>query len=162
MTDLWQRFWSKVDASGDCWLWTGCKSHGYGYISIGNHKMKRTHRIAYQMVVGEVPEGMCVLHKCDNRACVNPKHLFLGTLKDNTQDMMQKGRCRARPNHAPFPAGGKHPDARLDEKSVAQIREKRQHGERVDGIAKEYGVCPSHIYRICNGARWSVSQTADQ
>ena len=88
-----QRFWEKVQKkSGGCWTWLGAKNNqGYGNFNVGG-KFERAHRIAYCLSIGEVPAGLFVLHHCDNPSCVNPKHLFLGTQKDNMQDCLKKGR----------------------------------------------------------------------
>lgn len=89
------RFWSKVDKlpiHKGCWIWTaGRGTRGYGQFSIGgrNHS---SHRASYEIQYGSIPEGLSVLHRCDNPACVNPSHLFVGTQKDNMVDMVQKGR----------------------------------------------------------------------
>ena len=91
-------FWPRVNKTDDCWLWTGAKySNGYGCVfDIGPppRKKRRTlaHRVSYQLSVGPIPPSILVLHKCDVRLCVNPEHLFLGTHKDNTQDMIKKNR----------------------------------------------------------------------
>jgi hypothetical protein len=88
-------FWSYVDKTGDCWLWTkSCTSKGYGQFKFKEQK-DTTHRIAWKLTHGPIPDGLLVLHRCDVRNCVNPAHLFLGTPKDNTQDMMSKGRHRS-------------------------------------------------------------------
>jgi hypothetical protein len=89
-----KRFYSKVsiDAITGCHEWTACKlKEGYGQFRLGN-KMKLAHRIAWARENGEIPEGMCVCHKCDNPSCVNPGHLFLGTHQDNMDDKKFKGR----------------------------------------------------------------------
>jgi len=83
----------------ECWEWSAGKfKQGYGAFGI-DKKMVNTHRVAYELFVGPIPEGLCVLHTCDNPSCVNPNHLFLGTQKDNIQDMVKKGRCYKGENH---------------------------------------------------------------
>lgn len=81
-----------INKDTGCWEWQGAKNNiGYGFIRDGD-KMRTTHRVAYEIYRGPIPEGMCVLHKCDNRKCVNPEHLWLGTRQDNADDMINKGR----------------------------------------------------------------------
>jgi len=85
-------FQKKVLMSG-CFIWTGsCGNSGYGKLRVGHSKDFSAHRVAYGVFYGKIPDGMCVLHKCDVRRCINPRHLFLGTKRDNTLDMVRKGR----------------------------------------------------------------------
>lgn len=89
------RFWSKVDTDGDCWEWQAAKNpKGYGFFGLGRrgdgHAL--AHRVAYELTTGSIPDGLCVLHKCDNPGCVRPDHLWLGTRADNNRDMIGKGR----------------------------------------------------------------------
>lgn len=94
-----KRFWDKVNKTDDCWNWTGAViNSGYGTFFIakvnGVSRLKLAHRVAWELANGPIPEGLFVLHRCDNRRCVRPDHLFLGTAKDNTHDAMRKGRLK--------------------------------------------------------------------
>src|SRR3982750_2711117 len=102
--DINVRFWSKVDKQSDeeCWNWMGsCIPFGYGQFGVTleflgvnspGRTMGRAHRVAWILTNGHIPDGLHVCHKCDNRTCCNPNHLFLGTAQDNVDDMMQKKR----------------------------------------------------------------------
>jgi len=88
---LVDRFWSKVKPQKGCWLWLGKKNAlGYGILDPNI----RAHRIAWELMRGPIPNGLCVLHCCDNPGCMNPDHLFLGSQLDNIDDMVSKGRQR--------------------------------------------------------------------
>jgi hypothetical protein len=96
-TTLPERFWARVRKGAGCWSWTGTVARvGYGVIGRGSRQegLAYSHRLAYVLLVGPIPEGLYVLHKCDNRRCVRPDHLFLGTHLDNVADMVRKGRHR--------------------------------------------------------------------
>jgi hypothetical protein len=87
-----ERFWGRVDRSGDCWLWTGWRqANGYGGLRV-KRQAHYAHRVAWTLVNGPIPDGLFVCHHCDNRPCVRPDHLFLGTARDNTRDSIAKGR----------------------------------------------------------------------
>lgn len=90
--NLEQRFWKKVHKTDSCWLWTGAKfKSGYGQID-DKGKTLRAHRVSYELRYGVTPGDFHVLHSCDNPPCVNPSHLFLGTVKDNMRDCISKNR----------------------------------------------------------------------
>lgn len=92
--DMEQRFWSRVDTSGDCWLWTGSTyKGGYGVLRCGNGKSLSSHRYSAMLHFGMFDTRLQVLHRCDNPACVRPDHLFLGDRSLNMQDMATKGRA---------------------------------------------------------------------
>jgi hypothetical protein len=146
------RFWSKVAVSNnpdECWEWQKGKSHdGYGYISIGGRKGKRTyaHRIAWEFKNGTIPSGLFVLHSCDNPACCNPKHLFLGTRQDNSKDKVNKGRQAKGENN------GAH---KLNEGDVLYIRERYSRGDiRITDLANELGLGRTHVRDIVHRKTW--------
>src|SRR3990167_6559441 len=88
-------FWSRVEKSESCWRWTGIKTKmGYGYLYIRGEKSMRAHRVSYQIHYGEFDSNLLVCHHCDTPYCVRPDHLFLGTCRDNLDDMRRKGRMR--------------------------------------------------------------------
>lgn len=100
--DLATRFWAKVDKSGECWLWTaGTFRRGYGAIKVDGKQVK-AHRLAHELFIGPIPEGLHVLHRCDVPGCVRPEHLYAGTDKDNVRDRSSRKRGRNdRKTHCP-------------------------------------------------------------
>lgn len=102
-----KRFWTKVNIKNieDCWEWNAFKTKKFGYGAFRlNGRMHNAHRISWLLSRGEIPAGICVLHKCDNPPCVNPAHLFLGTQADNVKDCKAKGRTQrynAKKSHCP-------------------------------------------------------------
>lgn len=144
-----QRFWSKVDTSaGDdgCWRWLDHKtSKGYGEISVsasGKRKTLRAHRVAYEELVADIPDGLHICHRCDIRDCVNPKHLFVGTNSDNVKDRNSKNRQAK---------GVKHGRAKLSEEEVIAIYTDRR---VTAAIASQYGVSTSTVINIRKGTSW--------
>jgi len=97
---MMERFWNKVDKTDYCWNWTGAsRGNGYGAFKV-DEKVIDSHRFSYKLTNGEIPNGLFVCHKCDNKKCVNPDHLFLGTHSDNMVDAFKKGLIK-------IPDGGK-------------------------------------------------------
>lgn len=145
------RFWSKVDRSGDCWRWKGASGNsGYGRFKI-NGKLYSTHRVAYEISRGCVGADLWVLHRCDNRKCVNPGHLFLGTRSDNMRDASQKGRLPQQRNPDNF-ALSNH-SRKLSEAQVIEIKQQLVNARRGDQarLARQYGVTPGTIHQILKG-----------
>lgn len=146
------RFWSHVDITDflDCWLWTGCtRSMKRGFIN-WHGRREYSHRVAYLLTYGEIPEGMCVCHKCDNPQCVNPNHLFLGTKADNTHDMLRKGRqggnsvCK----------GEAHHNSKLTDSDVKEIRRLAKCGVRHTDIGRQFGVTKQNVAWIVTRKGW--------
>jgi hypothetical protein len=146
---LEEKFWANVDrhSPDECWWWTGRNRDGRYGILTHRGKGAGAHRISYEIHIGAIPKGMLVCHTCDNPACVNPKHLFLGTPKDNMQDKMAKGRGR----HL---KGDKNPASRLTTSKVIAIRERARNGESQRALAREYGICQQTVSEIVLHKIW--------
>lgn len=140
-----ERLYRKVvHSESGCWIWGGARnSGGYGHLTI-NGVTKTANRVSWEEHNGPIPEGMYVLHRCDVRACINPKHLFLGSAKDNTHDAISKGRLNK--------VGEAHHNSKLTQ---AQVLEIRQNSKSHEDIAKEFGISKSHVSSIKNFQRWS-------
>jgi transposase len=138
-----ERFWSKVNKAEDCWEWTGSRSpSGYGQFKVKENSMT-AHRYSWELHNGEIPEGQCVCHKCDNTACVRPDHLFLGTHGDNMKDAVKKGRLGQ--------VGAK---GKLSYYDVIAIKHALAQGLSLRTIAPYYKVSPVTISKIKNNQIW--------
>lgn len=179
------RFWKLVDVSGgadDCWNWQGSiGTNGYGKISIRSRDFN-THRVAWELTHGPIPSELCVLHRCDNRRCVRPSHLWLGTSSENTADRHAKGRDARGESHGSrthperLLRGDRHPArlhperlargerqhlAKLTVEMVVEIRSMLARGERGRDIARRFGVSEYCISDLRRGKTWRhVSEVA--
>lgn len=143
---LIERFFHYVEKTDGCWNWTGATFGDGRYGSFWvEGKTVSAHTFSYRHHIGHIPEGMCVCHKCDNPLCVNPNHFFLGTNKDNSRDMVNKGRCRVA-------SGDAHYKTKIAEADIPRIIEMCKTMKQVD-VAKLFSVDPSHISRIARGAK---------
>lgn len=138
--DTYERVMAKVDVTEGCWQWTGGTNMGYGQLSVSN-RPQRVHRIAYEYHFGPIPKGMLVCHSCDNRLCVNPDHLWLGTIEDNIVDMWSKGRA----NRESRARGERVHTAKLTAWDVLTIRADPRPSK---AVARDYGVSGSLIRQI--------------
>jgi hypothetical protein len=130
-----------------CWLWEGeHKTSGYGVFYLTNSLAVHAHRFAYVLWIGELPRRMCVMHTCDNRLCVNPAHLKLGTHKENTQDALAKGRLAV---------GERNHQAKLTDEIVRTMRQEYQPGRgEFKRLGQKYGVKETAARKAVLGITW--------
>ena len=151
---LRRRFWAKVVKGPGCWGWTGSvQSRGYAVISVSEERgdNRPAHRLSWELHYGSIPDGVFVLHHCDNRTCTRPDHLFLGTAKDNTADMFAKGR-----QGDTGLVGERNGRAKLTEDDVRTIRrEYVKDGVTPRRLATRFGVTPTTIHWTAQGRNWS-------
>lgn len=155
-------FWNKVNKDGSipthrpelgkCWEWTACKtSDGYGSVRVCK-KMIGTHRLVWKWTYSEIPEHLEVCHLCDNPACCNPKHLWLGTHKQNVEDRENKKRGKQ-------PRFEKHNKAKLNREIVTEIRQRYENGERnLTRLSKDYNVTRCNIGFIIKRITWRFEE----
>ena len=145
-----ERFWKFIVKNESCWNWTGNKENGYGRVSVGKHLdgYVLAHRFSWELHNQQkIPEGMFVMHKCDNPECCNPEHLMLGTPKENTQDMIAKGRKRV-----VAPLGTENGKSVLNEEKVRFIRSSDLSHAK---LAKELEVSASCVRGVRIGRTWA-------
>lgn len=144
---LEERFWKFTAKGGpdECWVWKGGKNP-YGKIII-NGRSNGAHRLSYKLFVGPIPKGMHVLHKCDNRPCVNPGHLFLGSSQNNIDDCIAKGRF----NHSVRAKGAQHGMTKLQDSDIPVIRAS---SESTTVLADRYNIGRHQIRIIQRGKAW--------
>ena len=157
--DAKARFLKYVDKrEGGCWLWTGGVTNtGYGKFFFKN-AVAKAHRVAYQLFIGEIApvhgqdyRGPCVIHSCDNRLCVNPSHLRLGSHLENMADKVQRHRFISRPLH-----GEQHQNSKLRNTDIPIIRELHRAGKPAREIAPLFGVHRITIHSILTGKTWAT------
>lgn len=153
---LVDRLERRTTYSGTCWLWEGCVNNmGYGQITSGGSTLQ-VHRVAYEQLVGDVPDGVNVLHRCDTPRCWNPQHLFLGTHADNVADKVAKRRHVFGERH-PWTgrkiAVDEHPSTKITDADMVDVRFLVGQWLTQAAVAREYGVGQSCISRRLSGAR---------
>jgi len=157
-TPMVERFWSKVDKAGPtpqhapqlgpCWQWiASVDTTGYGQISDDSRRLRKANRVAWEFTCGPT-RGLHVLHRCDNRRCVRPDHLFLGTDADNAKDRDAKNRGGNR-------RGTRNGRAVLTDDDVIDIRTIAAMGAQGSDIADAYGLARSQVYRILHREQWA-------
>jgi plasmid maintenance system antidote protein VapI len=151
------RFWARVEKTDGCWVWTGGPSkYAYGMVygvSGVPGLSVRAHRFSYELEFGAIPDGLFVLHRCDNRRCVRPDHLFLGTHADNMADMVAKRRQAHN-------RGELSPNAILTDAQVREIL-RLSRTMRQKAIARMFGVNRATISSIISRASWKHISTPD-
>lgn len=151
---LKERFFIRIKRTPGCWIWTGSKClDGYGVIKQSG-KQLHTHRVSYEMHKGKIPPKMCVCHSCDNRACVNPEHLWLGTQLDNIADRDKKGRTSSKENHYKFKLSKNLRRAAI---AACLLNEKPRWL-----IAKELNISRSSLLLIMNESKMNIPRSKFQ
>ena len=149
-----RRFHAKVRKTAGCWVWTASKNReGYGHFRLGEH-MRLAHRVSWFLLRGPIPDGMNVLHKCDNPSCVRLSHLFLGRHIDNMTDMKTKGRARGH-------RGDSNGRSKLCDQDIRRILQLKNAGRTNVEIAKMFKVANQLISRICLKQCWNTSRDSD-
>ena len=141
---LLERFWKKVNKTDGCWLWTGAlRPDGYARMGI-EKKMYYVHRVSWQLTRGAIPPNMNALHRCDVKHCVNPKHLYIGTDKDNCRDRQQRNPVDPE----------RRPNAVMTWEKVFQLRNLHSRGTPTTTLSRLFGIDIGHTWRIAVGQLW--------
>lgn len=143
-TAIRNRFWSKVNKTNTCWLWTASTKNGYGNITIEG-KVRYAHRLSFIWHKGPIPDGLFVLHRCDVHSCINPDHLFLGTQTDNMKDCLDKKR---------FQFGEQHYATHLTATDVLRIRELCAGGNTQRRVGQMFGLGQRTVFEIVHRKTW--------
>lgn len=151
---FYDKFFSRIRVKKGCWEWTGNKYvGGYGQYSSGYRKYQ-AHRLMWTCQNGEIPSGAVVMHNCDNKLCVRPSHLILGSQKENMRDMIKKKRDRFYFKLNP-PHGERNSNSKLSENDVIEIRRTFASGSiSREAICRKYGIKNSNVSNIVNRASW--------
>lgn len=151
-----EEFWKRIDIreEDECWSWKGAKLKrgGYGHLTIKN-KTIRAHRLAYKYKKGIIPDGVDVLHHCDNPPCCNPQHLYLGGDAENTKDKWKRNRSNWQIQ--PRLKGAQHPGATLTDEQICLIRKEYEQGYKQKDIAFRYKITQAYVSKI---VRWRSRQ----
>ncbi|GAB6170593.1 HNH endonuclease [Paradesulfitobacterium aromaticivorans] len=142
-----ERFMSNVQKTDSCWIWTGHKANGGYGIFHANHKSYIAHRFYYALHHGPIPEHIKACHKCDNPACVNPDHIFLGTQSENLRDAVMKGRRNM--------LGEDNPFSKLTEDNVLSLRRLYANGITKAELARRFQLSKTHVGRIISREVWA-------
>ena len=151
------RFWSKVKVcdQSECWPWiAGGRGVGYGAFKLKGEVID-AHRVAWMLTQGKIPDGLCVCHHCDNRACVNPAHLFIATRAENNADMARKGRAA---NAASGNNGANKAISKLTPSGVVGIRNLAAAGHQLRALGRQFGVNEKTIADVVYGRTWAWVQ----
>lgn len=144
-----------------CWIWiASINKWGYGKFGLGarrGHAVVGAHRVSWEIANGPVPDGLFVCHECDTPPCVNPGHLFLGTPRENSEDMAAKSR---HPRDVPYVYAESHGNRKLTLAKVAEIRARHAQGVSASELARIYGVSNVAVSRITRGVAWVVDPDA--
>lgn len=154
-TPISDRFWLSVRKGPECWEWMLSTINGYGALRRNKSRtVVKAHRLSWEIHNGPVPAGMYVCHRCDNKLCVRPDHLFLGTHRDNMLDMRAKGRAGDQTRPETRPRGERHGCSKLTASDVIAIRRDKASGVSTAALMARYSISKAHINSVASGRTW--------